>query len=610
MPYDDNRDGSDDRGRGRAPQGQPERGRTSLEGDAASRLRPHGKPQVRGGARQADPHAWVTGAALPRRALVTGVLGLGVLAGVGKLASYQIFNRSDLVDRANARRLISETLYAKRGTVYDRNGNVMASSVECRNVAVNPQLIENLDKTVSALVKATGVDRKTCRKLCQQDGSWVYIKRQVDEDDAAALEKKNLPGVMFEQAMKRVYPYGDLASQVLGVVSVDNEGITGIEKQYEKMLTGTNGSLVRERARDGGYIAGGAYKKVAAQDGADIVLTIDVNIQRTAEDALAKSVEETKAKYGSAIVTDPTTGEILAACSYPTYDQTDLENAKTEDMNLRLVTDAYEPGSVFKTLVAGAGIELGAITSESAFQVPASIKVGDDTVTDADKRDYSMSMTVREMLRRSSNVGFVMVGEQIGADDFAKYVKKWGIGKSSGIDYPGENLGIVKKRSEYDGATLGSMSFGQALSAAPIEIARAVGGIANGGVMMTPHFFKSSKGEDRDWGDGKRVISEEAASQVTSMMETVVEEGTGSGGAVSGYRVAGKTGTAERASEDGGYQKENYMSSFMGFAPASSPRALVYITLDGTPQGSDAAAIPFQTIMADALDVLGAPQDA
>ena len=173
--------------------------------------------------------------------------------------------------------------------------------------------------------------------------------------------------------MKRVYPYGNLASQVLGVVNVDNDGLTGLEKQYNKLLTGTNGSLVRERARDGSYIAGGAYKKVAAVDGVDIVTTLDVNIQRAAEDALAEAVEKTKAKNGSALVTDPTTGEILAACSYPTYDQTDLENAKTEDMNLRLVTDAYEPGSVFKTLVAGAGFDLGVVRSSTSFEVPASI---------------------------------------------------------------------------------------------------------------------------------------------------------------------------------------------------------------------------------------------
>ena len=166
--------------------------------------------------------------------------------------------------------------------------------------------------------------------------------------------------------------------------------------------------------------------------------------------------------------------------------------------------------------------------------------MGDDTVTDADKRDYDMTMDVREMMRRSSNVGFVLVGRKIGADDFAAYVDKWGIGHSSGVDFPGESLGIVKKRDQYDGATLGSMSFGQALSVSPIEIARAVGGIANGGVMMTPHFYKSSKGDEKDWGEGERAISEDAASQVTSCMQTVVSEGTGVGGAVDGYDVAGE----------------------------------------------------------------------
>lgn len=214
------------------------------------------------------------GTPLPRRKAVMGFIGFGLGLGVLRLADYQIVEADKLRDRADARRLLAQTLYAKRGTIYDRNGNVLTSSVECRNIAVNPQLIEDVDKTVSALVKATGIDKKTCRDLVMSDGTWVYIKRQVDEDDAAALEKKNLPGVLFEQAMKRVYPYGNLASQVLGVVNVDNDGLTGLEKQYNKLLTGTNGSLVRERARDGSYIAGGAYKKVAAVDGVDIVTTL------------------------------------------------------------------------------------------------------------------------------------------------------------------------------------------------------------------------------------------------------------------------------------------------------------------------------------------------
>ena len=315
---------------------------------------------------------------------------------------------------------------------------------------------------------------------------------------------------------------------------------------------------------------------MAAVDGVDIVTTLDVNMQRAAEDALAEAVEKTKAKNGSALVTDPTTGEILAACSYPTYDQTDLENAKTEDMNLRLVTDAYEPGSVFKTLVAGAGFDLGVVRSSTSFEVPASIKVGDDTVTDADKRDYAMTMDVREMMRRSSNVGFVLVGRKIGADDFAAYVDKWGIGHSSGVDFPGESLGIVKERDQYNGAKLGSMSFGQALSVSPIEIARAVGGIANGGVMMTPHFYKSSKGDEKDWGEGERAISEDAASQVTSCMQTVVSEGTGVGGAVDGYDVAGKTGTAEKLPRGNG----KYLVSFIGYAPQENPQVMVYVVID------------------------------
>ena len=179
-----------------------------------------------------------------------GFIGLGLGLGVFRLADYQIVEADKLRERADARRLLAQTLYAKRGTIYDRNGNVLASSVECRNIAVNPQLVEDVDKTVSALVKATGIDKKTCRKLVESDGTWVYIKRQVDEDDAAVLEKKNLPGVLFEQAMKRVYPYGNLASQVLGVVNVDNDGLTGSRKAIQQ-ASDRHERFSRARAREG-----------------------------------------------------------------------------------------------------------------------------------------------------------------------------------------------------------------------------------------------------------------------------------------------------------------------------------------------------------------------
>ncbi len=549
---------------------------------------------------------------ISRRSVVTGLFGVACALGVAKLADYQIVNVETYRDEADNRRVTSQTLFAKRGTIYDRNGNVLCSSVECQNVYVNPQLISDADEAVEALVDILGVDEETCREKVESDGTFAYIQRQVNQDLADELAELDIAGIEFEQTIMRVYPYDSVASQILGVVSVDNEGVSGLESYYDEVLTGVNGSIVRERARDGSYIAGGAYQKVAAQDGTDLVLTIDVDIQTAAEEAIALSVEETGATYGSVLVMDPRNGEILACCSNPTYDPTDLANASTADMNLRVVTDSYEPGSVFKTLVCGMALDMGVVTTDTTFTVPAQIQVGDDMVGDADDRDYTMTMTLREILRRSSNVGMVMVGSQIGAESFASYLDLYEIGSSSGIDFPGESMGTVRSLDEYDGSSLGSMSFGQGIAVAPIQVARAVSAIANGGVMMTPHFLQSQGGETIAWDEdgGVSTISADAAEQVTSMMVTVVEEGTGTGGAVEGYSVAGKTGTAQRASESGGYAENAYMASFIGFAPADDPRVLVYVTLDNTSQGSSAAAIPFQTVMSTALSTLGVPQSS
>ena len=555
-------------------------------------------------------HSDVAHEPISRHAFVMGLFGLGAVLGVTRLADYQLFNAGRYRGEADARRLSSQVLYAKRGSIYDRNGNVLVSSVECSNVYVNPQLIDkkHRKKAIAALVDALGVSEKKATACVDADTTFIYVKRQVDQEDADALAKKNIAGIEFEQSVKRVYPYGNLASQVLGVVNIDNKGITGLEHQYDEVLTGTDGSLVRERALDGSFIAGGAYKKVPASDGMDIVLGLDVNIQRAAEDVLAPLVDRIGAKSGSVVVTDPKTGEILACCSYPTYDQADLANATTEDMNARAITDAYEPGSVFKTFVCAAGIDDGIITPDTELAVPAVVKVGDDDVRDADKRDYGLTMTVREIIRRSSNTGMVMVGEKIGADAFAAdVVGKFGFGTHTGVDFPGESLGVVRERKDYDGATLGAMSFGQGIAVAPIEMVRAMHAIANKGVMTTPHFLKTRAGEEVDWTDGEqRACSEEAAAQVADMMRTVVDEGTGEGAQIAGYEISGKTGTAERAVEgQSGYQKGNYMSSFMGFVSTSDPRVQCYITLDGTAAGSDAATPAFKTIMEAALPALG-----
>lgn len=541
-----------------------------------------------------------------RRRFLACAMG-ACLFGCGvKLLDYQVFNADAYRQQADYRRLSHQTIFAKRGTIYDRNGNVLASSVECQNVYVNPQLIESKRKAVRALVDILGVDAGEVRDILDRDTTFAYVKRQVDQEDADLLAEKNIAGIEFEPTIKRVYPYGSMASQVLGVVNVDNEGISGLESFYNDDLLGENGSIVRERARDGSYIAGGAYEKTPAQDGTDMVLTIDANIQRAAEDAMRDAVTKSGARYGSAVVCDPTTGEILAACSYPTYDQSNLAEARTEDMNLRVVTDAYEPGSVFKALVCGMAIDLEKVTPDTEFSVPPSVEVGSDHVYDVDKRDYTMTMSVREIMRRSSNTGMVLVGRKVGEDNFSKYLKKYGLGTKSGIDFPGESTGIIRDRSEYDGSSLGSMSFGQGIAVSPIELLRAMTGIANKGVMVTPHFLKSKKGEEVDWASkDKRAISEEAAEQVVLMMETVVAEGTGAGAQIEGYNIAGKTGTAERAGEGGGYQENNNMASFLGFVSPKHPKAMVYITLDGTAYTSSVATPPFKTIMQATIDALG-----
>ena len=541
-------------GRGSGRTGRPARGGSSRD----ARRSPQGGRTRRAASSRASERR---GADAPSGRLSTelvsrhGLLAGGFLAAsaivLARLSEIQVFNTDWYREQANARRVSSQTLYAKRGTIYDRNGTVLVSSIECKNVYLNPSLIKKKQRrrAIDALVDVLGMDEDVVEDLVDREGTFVYVKRQVDEEDAELLAKKGIAGIEFEPAIKRVYPNGSLASQVLGVVNVDNEGITGLEKQYNEVLTGVNGSLMRERARDGSFIAGGAYEKVPAQDGMDIVLGIDANVQRVAEDAIAEAVERVGATYGSIIVTDPTTGEIIAACSYPTYDPTDLSSASNASMNLRVVTDVNEPGSDFKTFVSAAAIEHKGLTPNTTFDVPAEVLVGSDIVRDVDKRGAAMTMSLREILRRSSNTGMVLVGEKLGADAFSEYViDGFQFGKSTGIDFPGESLGIIKKRSEYDGASLGSMSFGQSLAVEPVQMVRAMSAIANKGVMTTPHFLKTRAGEEVDWTDGEhRVLSEETAASVADMMLTVVDEGTGMDAQMPGYEVSGKTGTAERA---------------------------------------------------------------
>ena len=539
--------------------------------------------------------------------ILVGLMLIPICFMVFRLIDYDIINVDKYTSIANDRRVAETTLYAKRGTIYDRNGNILATSIECHNVFLNPNAVEDDQAVIDAFQSILNIDPKETREMLALDTTFTYVRQRVDEADCDKLRELHIVGIDFEPTVKRVYPYGNLCAQALGVVGVDNQGLTGLELYYNDTLSGIDGTLIRERGRDGSYIASGAYELVPAVDGTDIVLSIDINIQEIAETELKAAVERSESEYGSVCIVDPHNGEILAAASYPTFDPTDLSTAGSADLNLRLVTDTYEPGSTFKPFTAAMALDSSAMSGSTEFNVPPMLLVGDDEVTDVDHRDVPMVMDLREILRRSSNTGIAMVGQSVGQDTFASYIDAFGFGTPMGIDFPGEINGFVTPRNEYNGATVGAMSFGQAVSVPPIQIIRAMTAIANDGVMTTPHFLISAGDVKADWSKlNTQVIAEETADKVADYMQTVVDDGTGSAGHIDGYELSGKTGTAQIANDQGGYSEDAYFASFIGFGPTPDPCVMGYINLCGTlGTGGGFAAPAFGNIMSEALLDLG-----
>ena len=524
----------------------------------------------------------------------------------------QVVDAPNLSAKAAAIHTNSVTISARRGTIYDRNGNVLAASQDCRTIYCNPNAVADDKKSAVAQVLADnlGGNASDYLTVLSKDTTFAYLKKQVDTSVAEAVVSQvgdlEADGVYTVADVRRVYPYGSMAGQLLGILGSEGHGLTGLELQYDDVLSGTDGEMLLEQGLDGTPVAGGAYQLTEAKDGTDIVVSIDANIQQKIEEQLSQAMTDTEAKSGNVVVTDPTTGEILAAASTPLYDPTDPSSGTNEALKLMSVSDSYEPGSTFKILTMAIGYDTGTITDTSTFTVPGKVKVGDDYVSDDDGRTATMTMTPYEIMRRSSNTGAALVGKAIGSDKFAAGIAKFGIGQTMGIDFPGESAGIVPKREDYTGATTGSAAFGQGIAFPSMQLVRAVGAIANKGVLTTPHFLVQKGGERVEWPQGGQAVSAEAAAAVTRDMEGVVKEGTGKLANIKGYSVAGKTGTGEQASSEGGYQADSFLSSFIGFANADDPSVLVYVGMYGTAQHGGTAAAPyFSAIMSEALTDLG-----
>lgn len=528
-----------------------------------------------------------------------------------RLVWLQVITARNLSDAAQYSRTVEIDLRARRGTIYDRNGNVLAISVDCKTIFCNPTEIDRPEQVADLLVEHLGGERKEYLSIIRSKETFAYIERAVDMNKATALEQAlsdaELRGVYFVDDSKRDYPYGDVGGQVLGIVGIDGDGLSGLEYYYDDILRGTDGTMVMEMGIGGTPIAGATASVVEAKDGTDIFISLDVDVQMVAEEKITTAVKDFQAESGTVLVMDPKTGELLAACSTPLLPVSDFSLMEEGSETLKPVSYSYEPGSIFKILTSAIGIEGGVVTPWTTYVVPDLVEVGDDLVADDDGRDYTMSMSLTEMMRRSSNTGLAMVAQDtIGEELFAEGVDRFGIGHATGIDFPGEEAGLVRPLAEYDGATLGSMAFGQGLAVPMIQMVRAVGAIANGGYPCTPHFLVHKGGAEVEWPVGEQIVSQETCDQVIDMMRTVVLEGTAINAQVPGYDVAGKTGTGEQASESGGYLSNAFMSSLIGFAPASDPEVLVYVGLNGTPYLASGSAAPtFSSIMSETLNDMG-----
>ncbi|OUO34626.1 peptidoglycan glycosyltransferase [Olsenella sp. An290] len=569
--------------------------------DEASRARYRVRSQRPGGSGSGGSDH---GISVTRRVLFAG---LGIAA--ARLAWLQLVDGPSLAEKAEAQRTNRVTLHARRGTIYDRNGNVLAMSEECSTIYANPEVITDPSGVADALVSVLKGKKSDYLPLLTQDTTFVYIKKQVDQELADKLSdllrKRELTGIYFLEDTKRVYPYGTTGAQVLGYVGSEGQGLSGLEYYYDDLLTGVDGEMIVETGLYGTPIAGGVSQVTEAQDGTDIVISLDIDLQQACEAAIVPAIETYSADSGSVMVTDPCTGEILAACSTPLPDFSDLEDASA--LNLKLVSSSFEPGSIFKVLTTSIGMELGLFTPDTSYGVPAAYKVGDSYVTDDDGRSVPASMTVREMLRRSSNTGMALLAQEvIGTEAFAEGIARYGIGQLTGIDFPGEVEGIVKTPEEYDGATLGSMGFGQGLAIPMVQMVRAYSAVANGGVPTTPHFLVTKGDEEASWAQQDRVISADTAAAEASMMQTVVDEGTAKNARIDGYQIAAKTGTGEQAAEGGGYASASFLGSLCGFVNVQDPEALVYVGLNGIPHlASDSSAHVFKEIMTQTISIMG-----
>lgn len=505
----------------------------------------------------------------------------------------QFVRGAELSEKALQNRMRDVPVESKRGIIYDRNGRELAISVSADSVYAIP-----------AEVCRSGKERETAKKLAQildmdedqlyqrltRVSSFEWIKRQIEPEKSKLIRNMELSGIGLTEESRRYYPKGTLASHVLGISGIDNTGLEGIDYYYNDLVGGTKGRIIIEHDAVNRPIPEATHKFIPPVDGANLILTIDETIQYITERELDKVFKERKAKSAAAIVMDPATGEILALSSRPTYNPNSFSDYPVSNRRNFAINDVYEPGSTMKITTAAMALEEKVVNAESRFFCPGYIKVGVETIGCPDKKPHG-SMTFAEAIEKSCNVAFVQIGQKIGMENYYKYLNAFGFGKITGIDLPGEAAGITVPKERAQQIDLATMAMGQSNAVTAIQLITAVSAVANEGKMMKPHMVKQvvdNNGKVIKKIEPqlvKQVISPDVAKELCVMLEGEVTNGTGRQAYLEGYRIAGKTGTAQKVGPDGKYMSNENVVSFIGFAPSNNPHLVAIVVVDA-PKGS------------------------
>lgn len=544
-------------------------------------------------------------------------LVLGFVLVLVRLVNLQVLQAAELTVKADRQHQKSVTLEGARGTIYDRRGKVLAMNMEVPSVFGVPTSLDNPDQTARHLSPILHVRTGEIEKKLRQDKHFVWLARKLEPEQGRRLEQLSLAGVGVVMEGRRFYPKGPLLSHVLGFAGMDDRGLEGLELRYETFLRGEKRVVVLQRDALGRAVFPKGFNEQAVVAGHSLTLTIDEVIQYIAEKELDEAVNRSNAKSGTIIIMNPKTGAILAMAGSPRFDPNAMAALNPDRWRNRALTDSYEPGSTLKVVVAAAALEEKVMAPNSMiFGENGQMAVANTVIHDHEKSGW---MSFAQMVQRSSNIGAAKVGMALGDWRLFDYLKEFGFGEKSHIDLPGEVAGLLRSPREWGRRSVASISMGQEIAVTPLQMVTAVSAIANGGTLMKPFIVSEVRNitglpvahtlpQHRH-----RVISAETARTLTGILEGVVTSGTGGKAAIPGYRVAGKTGTAQKVDpRTGAYSSTLLVGSFVGYVPAEDPQLAMIVVIDephGEGWGGVVAAPVFRKVGEQVLNYLGIPAE-